>query len=365
MQKLSGDNKTLVAAMSGGVDSSVAAALYLEKGYKVIGVTLKMKTCDDTREKTKSCCGLDDNLQARLVAEKLGITHRFVSVREDFAEKVLKYAWNEYKSGRTPNPCVLCNHFLKFGSTIVRFAQELGASGIITGHYAVVERDANGRARLFKGSDTAKDQTYFLSALTQEQLNLCYMPLGTMNKPEVRAMAAKIGLPNASKKESQDACFGYKGETFALTLSRFFNEKPVGGAIVDENNRVVGHHEGVQFFTIGQRKGLGVTFGKPAYVTAIDAGLNQVRISTDYSMLMADRFTATDMNWLDFDCDSQECEVQTRYRQPLQAAVVYRQGDRAIVELKEPLASITPGQRLAVYKNSQLLGGGWIEKTGR
>ncbi len=357
------NNKTLVAAMSGGVDSSVAAALYLEQGYKVIGVTLKMKTCDDTREKTKSCCGLDDNIQARMVAEKLGIPHRFVSVREEFAEQILKYAWNEYKSGKTPNPCVLCNHFLKFGAVLSRFAEELGAAGIITGHYAVINRDIAGKARLFKGSDTEKDQTYFLSALTQDQLNHCYMPLGEMTKPEVRAMAARIGLPNAAKKESQDACFGYKGETFALTLSRFFNEKPRPGQLVDENGKILGDHAGVQFFTIGQRKGLGIALGAPAYVIDIDAATSRVKVSTNHNLLLTERFSAHSMNWLDFEHDSLECDIQTRYRQQLQAATVYRQGDRATVELKTPLASVTPGQRLAIYKDGQLLGGGWIEKS--
>lgn len=360
---MNSESKTLIAAMSGGVDSSVAAALYKEKGYKVIGVTLKMKTCDDSREKTKSCCGLDDNIQATRVAEKLGIAHRFVSVREDFAEKILKYAWLEYKSGRTPNPCVLCNHFLKFGPTLERFAEELGASGIITGHYAVINRDIPGKARLFKGADPDKDQTYFLSALTQQQLNFCYMPLGEMTKKEVRALAANIDLPNAAKKESQDACFGYKDETFALTLARYFDDKPVAGDLVDETGKIVGKHNGIPFFTIGQRKGLGVAFGKPAYVIGLDCKNNQVRISTDHEQLLSSRFTAIDMNWLDFDHESLLCEVQTRYRQALQPAVVHRQGNSAVVELQTPLAAVTPGQRLAIFKDSQLLGGGWIDKT--
>lgn len=356
--------KSLIAAMSGGVDSSVAAALYLEQGYKVVGVTLKMKTCDDSREKTKSCCGLDDNIQARLVAEKLGIAHRFVSVREDFAEKILKYAWSEYKTGRTPNPCVLCNHFLKFGPTLQRFAEELGADGIITGHYAVVNRDIPGKARLFKGLDQDKDQTYFLSALTQEQLNFCHMPLGELTKKEVRLLAEKLALPNAAKKESQDACFGYKGETFAMTLSRYFDDQPIPGDLVDQSGQVVGRHDGIQFFTIGQRKGLGVAFGKPAYVIGLDAKNNQVKISTDHDQLLCKSFTATAMNWLDFATDELVCEVQTRYRQALQPALVRRQDNRAIVELQQPLAAVTPGQRLAIFKGSQLLGGGWIEKAG-
>ena len=349
--------------MSGGVDSSVAAALFIEKGYKVIGVTLKMKTCDDSREKTKSCCGLDDNIQARQVAEKLGIPHRFIAVREEFSEQILRYAWNEYKSGRTPNPCVLCNHYLKFGSVLSRCAEELGADGIITGHYAIIDRGIPGRARLFKGANREKDQTYFLSALTQEQLNHSYMPLGDLAKADVRAMAARIGLPNATKKESQDACFGYKDETFAMTLSRYFNDQPRPGELVDTAGQVIGKHAGIQFFTIGQRKGLGVALGRPAYVIDIDPVSNRVTVSTEPDRLLTAKFTASGMNWLDFDHDSCECEVQTRYRQPLQAALVKRQGDQAVVELARPLASVTPGQRLAIFQNGQLLAGGWIEKN--
>jgi tRNA-specific 2-thiouridylase len=360
--KMTGNEKTLIAAMSGGVDSSVAAALYLERGFQVIGVTLKMKTCDNSREKTKSCCGLDDNIQARQVCEKLGITHRFISVREDFADKILKYALDEYQAGRTPNPCVLCNHYLKFGPVLERFAEETGASGIITGHYAVINRDIPEKARLFKGTDSEKDQTYFLSALTQKQLNLCHMPLGELSKPEVREIAAKLGLPNAKKQESQDACFGYKGETFALTLCRHFNAQPHKGVFVDENGKIVGKHEGIEFFTIGQRKKLGIALGKPAYVTDIDAKTGRISVSTDPDRLLCDSFSANTMNWLDFEHDSLECEIQTRYRQALQPATVFRQGDKALVKLHKPLGAVTPGQRLAIYKNSQLLGGGWIEK---
>ncbi len=349
--------------MSGGVDSSVAAAICLEKGYNVIGVTLKMKTCDDSREKTKSCCGLDDNIQARLVAQKLSIPHRFISVREEFSQKILKYAWDEYKSGRTPNPCILCNHYLKFGAMLGRFGQELGAQGIITGHYAVIDRSDPEKARMFKGTDPQKDQTYFLSALTQEQLNSCYMPLGDITKTEVREIAARLELPNASKQESQDACFGYKGETFAFTLSRYFNETMKPGAIVDESGSRIGEHPGLAFFTVGQRKGLGIALGQPAYVIRLDPVKNQVVVSTDQKLLLCRSFTATDMSWLDFDHDELECMVQTRYRQALQPAVVKRNADQALIELKQPLAAVTPGQRLVIYHNNQMLGGGWINET--
>ncbi|MFA7145782.1 MAG: tRNA 2-thiouridine(34) synthase MnmA [Candidatus Riflebacteria bacterium] len=356
------NNKILVAAMSGGVDSSVAASFFIEQGYKVIGVTLKMKNCDNTKEKTKSCCGIDDNIQVKLVAEKLKIQHRFIPVREEFEDKILRYAWNEYKTGRTPNPCVLCNRYVKFGDEVIRFAREMGASGIITGHYAIINRELPNKARLFKGSNAEKDQTYFLSGLTQDQLNLCYMPLGNLDKKEVRAIAEKIGLPNFAKKDSQDACFGYKGETFAMTLSRYFNESLQQGEIVDEDNNVIGTHNGLQFFTIGQRKKLGIALGKPAYVIDIDKGSNRIKVSTDQEKLLCEGFYASNMSWLDFEEETMECEVQTRYRQPLQPALVTKKGNKAVVDLKSPLSSVTPGQRLAIFKNSQLLGGGWIEK---
>lgn len=354
------NTKTILAAMSGGVDSSVAAAIYKEKGYNVIGVTLHMKDKDDDREEVKSCCGPDEKTRARMVCDKLGIEHHFVSAKEDFAEKVLKYTWSEYCVGRTPNPCVMCNHFIKFGPVMQSLCEKFGAVGIITGHYAVVDRSISGKARLFKGENKVKDQTYFLSALTQEQLNLCYMPLGDIDKQLVREMAEKLNLPTAKTKESQDTCFGYKDELFAETLSRYFKQKTEPGKMLDDAGKVIGTHKGIQFYTIGQRKKLGVALGAPAYVINIDAPKNQITVSTDADKLLTTEFYANNMNWLDFDSDSMECDIMTRYRQPLKGAVVYKEGDRARVVLKEPLASVTPGQRLAVFKNDQLLAGGWI-----
>ena len=356
----------IIAALSGGVDSSVAASIYTKKGFEVIGVTLKMKSCDDTKEKTKSCCGLDDNIQAGLVAEKLGISHYFLDVRKDFKEKILKYAWDEYYIGRTPNPCVLCNYFLKFGA-LLDFAKDIGAVGVITGHYAILRHDnKSNNTKLFKGYDDNKNQTYFLSALTQEQLNHSHMPLGELTKTEVRQIAAKLDLPNAKKQESQDACFGYKGETFAETLSRTFNTHSIAGDIVTEDGKIVGKHNGIHNFTIGQRKGLGVALGKPAYVVKIDSKSNIVTISTDSSLLLADRFEAINMNWLDFSYDRLECEVQTRYRQsPIKAIVTKINESQVDVKLLVPSRAITPGQALAVYKGEQLIAGGRIDAVIR
>ena len=355
-------SKIFVAAMSGGVDSSVAAYLLVNQGCKVIGVTLKMKNCDDTKEKTKACCGLDDNIQVRLVAEKLGISHYFLDVRPEFKEKILKYAMSEYACGRTPNPCVYCNFYLKFGA-LMAYAKEIGAEGIITGHYAIINRDVPDNARMFKGIDDTKNQTYFLSYLTQEQLNFSYMPLGELTKKEVRQIAGRLDLPNAKKAESQDACFGYKGETFAQTLSRTFEYIPKHGNITNEKGTVLGKHNGIHNFTLGQRKGLGIALGAPAFVVKINPNTNEVTVSTDEKMLLTKTFTATGMNWLDFPYEQFECEIQTRYRQTPQKAIVYKkENSTALAELVEPLRAVTPGQALAVYNGNQLIAGGWIDK---
>lgn len=353
--------KTFVAAMSGGVDSSVATSIFINQGHKVIGITLKMKNCDDTKEKTKACCGLDDNIQVRLVAEKLGIPHYFLDVRPEFNEKILKYAMSEYACGRTPNPCVYCNFYLKFGA-LMKYAKEIGAEGIITGHYAIIKRDIPDKARIFKGVDDIKNQTYFLCYLTQEQLNFSYMPLGELTKKEVRQIAEKLNLPNARKAESQDACFGYKGETFAQTLLRTFSYVPKPGNIINEKGKVLGKHNGIHNFTLGQRKGLGISLGAPAFVVKINPNTNEVIISTDEKLLLTKTFTATSMNYLDFPHEQFECEIQTRYRQSPQKAIVYKkENSTAIIELSEPLRAVTPGQALAVYNDNQLIAGGWIE----
>jgi tRNA-uridine 2-sulfurtransferase len=356
------NRKKIIIGLSGGVDSAVAAHIYVEMGYEVIGVTLKMKSCEDNKEKTKACCGLDDNLQARMVAEKLGIRHYFLDVRPTFKKRILDYAWQEYSLAKTPNPCVWCNHYLKFGA-LLDFAKELDAIGVITGHYAILKRDQNGNVKMFKGVDNNKNQTYFLSALTQYQLNHSYMPLGELKKTKVREIADKLELPNAKKTESQDACFGYKGETFAQTLARINDSVLKPGNLINDNNEVIGQHNGIQNFTIGQRKGLGVALGKPAYVTDINAKNNTVHISTDMDKLLCNKFTADNMNWLEFDYDKLECEVQTRYRQKPTKAIVHRKGDStAEIEFLNPVRAVTPGQAVAIYNNDQFIAGGWIDQ---
>lgn len=350
----------LIAAMSGGVDSSVAAAHYVKLGYEVIGITLKLKSCDDTKEKVKSCCGVDDNIQARMAAKKLGIKHYFLDVREQFKEKILDYTWDEYTNGRTPNPCARCNYFLKFGA-LLDYADKVGADGVITGHYAVLERGEDGNTRLIRGDDDKKNQTYFLCLLEQEHLNRSYMPLGKLTKPEVREMAREFGLANADKTESQDACFGYKGETFTTTLSRRYDNVPPAGDIITEDGKVVGKHNGIHHFTIGQRKGHGVALGKPAYVIKIEKETNQVIVSTDSSRLMKTTLEAKGINWLQIPGDEFECTAQIRYNQKPMTAKVTRVGDtQANVEFYEEVRAITSGQTITMYEGGMVLAGGWI-----
>lgn len=348
---MSNSKKTFVAAMSGGVDSSVAASIFAKKGHSVIGVTLQMK--DNTNP--------DDDSRTKLVAEKLKIPHHFLDVRSEFREKIMRYAMKEYACGRTPNPCVNCNFYIKFG-ILMEYAKKIGAEGIITGHYAIINRDSFEKARIFKGIDDTKNQTYFLCYLTQEQLNFSYMPLGEITKKEVRVIAEKLGLPNAKKAESQDVCFNYEGKTFPQTLSEIFGHISKPGNIINEKGEILGKHNGIHNFTLGQRKGLGVALGSPAFVVKINQVTNEVTISTDEILLLTKTFTANAMNWLDFPYEQFECKVQTRYRQTPQKAIVYKKDDlTAFVELAEPLRAVTPGQALAVYNENQLIAGGWIE----
>lgn len=352
----------LVAAMSGGVDSSVAAELALEDGFDVVGVTLKLKDCDDSRERVKACCGVDDFLQVRMVAEKLGIPHYFLDLKDEFRENVLQYAWDEYRIGRTPNPCSMCNFHLKFGH-LIDYARKLGAVGLITGHYANLDHE---KGELSHAADRNKDQVYFLSLLTAEQLRFCRMPLGQMTKSQVRRKAEELGLENAERQESQDACFGYKGESFSNTLANYFGEKIVSGDIIDTEGRVLGRHNGIHQYTIGQRKGLGIAMGEPAYVVKIDAENNRVVLSTDNSLLMADEIEIKDVN-LSVKRDAEfECQVQTRYRQlPVTAQAKLLPNNRAFLKLHEPVSAPALGQVAAFYDADLVLGGGIIDATNQ
>ena len=352
----------IVAAMSGGVDSTVAAAIYLEKGFEVIGVTLRLKP-ESTQTGPSACCSLEMEKQVSSVAEKLGIEHLFLNARERFTEKVLKKSWNEYAHARTPNPCALCNRYLKFG-TLLDYALERNAEGIITGHHSKIIHSPGKPAKLIRGNDPVKDQTYFLFALTQEQLSKTFFPIGDMLKSEVREYARKLEMPNADNKESQDACFSVQGEVFAETLRKFFDDKPRYGFFIAPNGKKLTRHNGIHNYTIGQRKGLGVALGVPAYVSKIDYDSGDVFLTVDEENLREDSLIAEDINWQqeEFSEKTFEADVQVRYRsRPVKATVTPDpEKNQVSIKFHDKLRAITPGQAAVFYQDNLLIGGGWI-----
>ena len=363
IQKDPRNPRKVVAAMSGGVDSSVAAWLMKEAGVEVVGVTLRLRPCsEDEGGKGKACCGAEDSIHAKATAGRIGISHYFLDYQEEFRDRVLEPAWNEYARGRTPNPCVLCNRFLKFGK-LFQYARQIGAEGIVTGHYARVEPLPSGGMGLFRGVDPKKDQSYFLFALDREVLQGCWFPLGRLLKREVRQLARIIGLTNAEKPESQDACFGVPGEAFADTLRRVLRKESVPGYFVDTVGRVLGPHRGVHHYTLGQRRGLGVALGKRAYVAQIDPTGGTIVLSTEDGELLKTGLEAADVNWLDpsFQKEPFEGWVQVRYTQkPVAARVIPLSEDRIQVQFGEKVRAVTPGQAAVVYREAQVICGGWI-----
>ncbi len=357
--------KLVVAAMSGGVDSSVAAFLLKEAGLDVVGVTLRLRSCSDEKDEVrKACCGAEDSIHARLSAGRLGVPHYFLDYQDDFKRIVLERAWSEYEKGRTPNPCVLCNRWLKFGR-LMDYAGEIGAAGIATGHYARTLADGKGGIGLYRGLDPAKDQSYFLFDLRHESLRRCWFPLGSLKKAEVREIARFAGLANAEKRESQDACFGVKGESFPETLRRVLGTESRPGNFVDERGRVLGRHDGFHAFTLGQRRGLGIALGSRGYVAAIRPETAEVVVSTDESLLLADSLEADEANWLapEFAASPFTGEAQVRYGHRPEAAEIEPLPDGGIrVRFRKPVRAVTPGQAAVAYSGDRLVCGGWIRR---
>jgi len=352
---MSAARERVLVAMSGGVDSSVAAALLLEQGHEVIGVTLKMRPDEFTTA--------DSVIQAREAAKRLEIEHLVVDQRREF-EQVLRYSWDEYARGRTPNPCVVCNPRVKFAA-LFGVAKTQGATKIATGHYARIIADENATPRLWRGVDRQKDQSYFLFALDGAQLAATIFPLGELTKPQVRDMARRLGLPNAERAESQDACFVEKGEVFAEMLRRHFGAAERPGAIVDATGNEVGRHEGVHHFTIGQRRGLGVALGRPAWVKAIDADAARIVLTADENELLSRGLVADGVVWHGPIGDEPvHCEIQVRYRhQPVTAVLEHREAGQARVRFTRPIKAVTPGQAAVFYGGDRVLGGGIIERA--
>lgn len=355
------EKRRVIVAMSGGVDSSVTAALLTEQGFDVVGVTMRLS--DESR-----MAGSGDGIvqaaeDARSVAEVLGIRHFTVDFRELFREKVVSRFVSEYARGRTPNPCVVCNRYLKFGGLMEK-AFELGADFLATGHYARVEQDSTGTFRLLRGLDTRKDQSYVLYYLTQEKLRHFLLPLGGYAKEEVRMMAGRFALPVARKAESQEICF-IPDDDYAGFLRRECPECFVPGAIVDVSGRVLGRHGGVPFYTIGQRRGLGIATGEPLYVTRLDADRREVVVGTANDVYYSG-LVANDVNWVVPNPPEKffRAAVRIRYgKREGMATVTLLSDERIEVRFDEPQRAVAPGQSAVLYREDEVIGGGIIERA--
>jgi tRNA-specific 2-thiouridylase len=366
MREKSGEPGGLVAvAMSGGVDSSVAAALLLEEGLDVVGVTLNLFALPKAAcasDELRSCCGAGARRDAGAVAAILGIPYYMADFRRTFERAVVEDFIAEYRRGRTPNPCLRCNRFVKFGP-LLRRAAHLGADRVATGHYARLETDrASGRRLLKKGLDPDKDQSYFLYPLSQDELSRTLFPVGHLRKAEVRALAERFGLPVARKPESQEICF-VPDDNYARFLRGRIPEAFVPGPIVDRAGRTIGRHSGILNFTIGQRKGMGIAAPRPLYVIAIEPATNTI-VAGANEELFRDRLRVSDVNWVAVAGLSGpvRAAVKVRYRHTEVQARLYpdERGD-VIVEFEKPQRAVTPGQAAVFYDGDIVLGGGTIE----
>ncbi len=357
---MTGPKRTrVVVGMSGGVDSSATAALLVEQGFEVIGITLKLWARDCVNRAEDKCCGPQAVTDARAVCHKLGMPYYLIDEAAEFQRRVIDYFAAEYRAGRTPNPCVLCNQHLKFGALMDR-ADRLGAKFIATGHFARLDR-RNGRVLLQRGRDRRKDQSYFLFSLRQDQLARTLFPLGELTKTDTREVARHCHLKTADKEESMEICF-VPDKDYGRFLQQANLTQKHRGEITDVHGRVLGHHDGVEFYTIGQRKGLGISSTQPLYVLKLDAANNRVVVGDD-TLLERDAFKVERCNWIPFDTPppTLEATVKIRYNHPGTAATVtpLPHGDAA-VKLHEPQRAITPGQAAVFYQDDLVLGGGWI-----
>ena len=372
---------TIVLAMSGGVDSSVAAHLLCSEGHEVIGVFMRhgeesAEACrtDDgapspllpilqgRADHKQGCCSASDAIDARRVADRLGIPFYSLNLQKDF-RRIVDYFVDDYSHGRTPNPCVMCNNWIKFGR-LFDFADGLDADFVATGHYARIGAEASGEPSLLRGRDSHKDQSYALFGVGRQRLGRMLLPVGDFEKSEIRSRAVELGLGVAEKRDSQEICFVTAGHHSDLVRSRRGKNAPsTAGEIVTTSGRTVGTHSGIEAFTIGQRKGLGVALGEPHFVVEIDPETNRVIIGS-HDELLRPTLSADKSNWLvDLDQVSGRCEVQIRYNsgpQPAEVRVDASDPTRFDVTFDAPQAGVAPGQAAVVYRGPRVLGGGWI-----
>ena len=366
-------NNTIAVAMSGGVDSSAVAALLHAQGHELIGLTLqlwnqrRLAGREGMPESVQGrCCSIDDVYDARRVAEHLGIPYYLVNAQERFEDEVVRPFVAEYLAGRTPIPCTLCNNHLKFDQLLVT-ARQIGADRIATGHYARNRFDAErDRWVLSRPADKSKDQTYFLFGLTQEQLSRTMFPLGEMQKPAVREMAADHGLELAQKPDSQEIFF-IPGGSYSQFLKAYLDEQgrelpDSSGELVASSGEVLGHHEGIHGFTVGQRKGLGLSSPAPLYVLNIHPDSHAVEVGTD-DQLYTRTLTADRLNWVSIPEPAEPIRVAIKIRhrhEPAAATLRVTADDRIEAEFDEPQRAITPGQSAVFYQEDEVAGGGWI-----
>jgi tRNA-uridine 2-sulfurtransferase len=353
----------VLVAMSGGVDSSVAAALLTEEGHEVVGVTMKTFCYSDTPAHSKTCCGLDGIIDAKRVADSLGIPHYIFDVEEDFTRDVIDDFVSEYAHGRTPNPCVRCNSNTKFRDLMAR-GRAFGCDLIASGHYVRIDHSGPEPA-LLRGLDAGKDQSYFLWGLPAPMLPSLSFPLGALTKSEVRARAQELQLHTADKPESQEICFVPSGNYRDLLVKRLGAPHPAlrPGPIVDRTGRVLGEHTGYAGFTVGQRRGLGGGFPEAMFVLEVRADTREVVVGP-HDQLFSDRVEIGGLNWLtEAPAAESTVLVQLRYRAPAVRATVAEIGSTLVLELEAPHAAVTPGQSAVVFTGDRLLGGGRIESA--
>ena len=358
------ENRKALIAMSGGVDSSVAALLMKEKGYDCVGCTMKLYRNEDAGiENEHTCCSLDDVEDAKRIARYLEIPYYIFNFSQDFRANIIdRFVWS-YENGRTPNPCIDCNRYMKFGKLFER-AQILGCDKVVTGHYARIEKQG-GQYILKKAVDAKKDQSYVLYTMTQKQLSQTMFPLGELEKTMVRKLAQEHGFSNGEKPDSQDICFVPDGD-YARIVELYAKHPVCSGNFVDLSGAVLGQHRGIIHYTIGQRKGLGISFSKPHYVCAIDPASNTITLGKNADVHQR-HLTADDFNWISGSapCRPIRCKAKIRYGQAEQPATATALSDGTVKVLFDtPQRAVTPGQAVVLYDGDIVLGGGVIGPHG-